>query len=162
MFVCGLGDIGSQVIDMGGFALEFEEEGQFHYLHIRFWKGDTLCKVKLSRFAKTTPAPFGYFTSAARLLSFISSRPNLVSCSGCSLDAFESFDNCDIFTKGVAYPFRFETLDLSRLMHRQSFSVFGRLDFFAVLEHLVISLSGALSLPWILDTPELAKVVIYF
>ena len=150
------------MIDMGGFGLEFEEEGQFHYLHIRFWKGNSLCKVKLSRFAKTTPVPHGYFTSTARLLSSLSSRPDLVSCSGCPLDAFETFDNCEIFAKGVAYPFRFETLDLSRLMHKQSFSVFGRLDFFAVLEHLVISLSGTLSLPWILDTPELAKVNIGF
>ena len=143
---------------MGGFSVEFEEEGQFCYMHVRFWKKNTLCKVRLSRFARSTPMPIGYFTTMSRLLSFISVRPDLVACSGSPLDVFETFDSCKIFAKGLQGPFRFESLDLSRLMHRHSFSVFGRLDFFAVLEHLIISLGGALESPWIVDLPELAKV----
>ena len=147
---------------MGGFSIEFEEDGQFHYMSVRFWKESTLCKVKLSRFSKTIAAPLGYFTTLSRLLSTVSSRPDLVGCSGCPLDVFETLDHCKIFSKGILHPFRFDALNLSRLMHRQSFSVFGRLDFFAVFENLIISLGGALSSPWILETPELAKVTMSF
>ena len=43
-------------------------------------------------------------------------------------------------------------------MHKDSYSVFGRIDFFSVLQCLVICLSGTLQMEWTLFTPELTKV----
>ena len=143
---------------MGGFSIEFEERGQVNYLSVRFWHGDTLCKVELLRFGRTVAFPTGHLGAVARLLSTISTAPDLVCCSGCPTDVLEAFNESDIFKRGVQAPFRFGDLDLARLMHKHSFSVFGRLDFFSVVEHLVLALGGIRDERWSLGLPELVKV----
>ena len=45
-------------------------------------------------------------------------------------------------------------------MHRKNYSVFGRIDFYAVIKHIVVCLGGSLDLEWILVTPELARASI--
>ena len=160
VFVCGLADIAEQIISLGAFSLEFETRGQFIYLSTRFWKKDNVCKVTLIRFGRTVPFPTGYFATVSRVVSSISSRPNLVCCSGCPADIFQTLDLGRLFDRGVQQPFRLDDVDLPKLMHKQQQSIFGRIDFFSVLEHLVISLGGCLHLQWTFDTPELVKVCI--
>ena len=48
---------------------------------------------------------------------------------------------------GVQGPVRFQDFSLEKLMHERSYSVFGRIEFFCVLRHLVISLAGCLHFP---------------
>ena len=155
-----LGDIGDQVLAMEAFSIEYEEQGQFIYVHIQFWKGEDLCKVKLCRFGQTVPFPTGHIGALSRVMSAITKRPNLVSCSGCPQDILRSLDKSSLFNRGIQQSFRFSELDLARLMHRDMYSVFGRIDFFSVLEHLILSLSGSLTERWTLDAPELVKVSI--
>ena len=131
-------------------------------MSVRFWKGDVLCRVTINRFARTVPHPTGFFGAFSRLLSVISPQSGLVCVSGCPVEVFHTFDESPFFTRGVQYPFRFDEFELPRVMHRQNFSVFGRVDFFAVLEHLVSSLRGALYQSWTLETPELVKVRYFF
>ena len=158
IFVCCIADIGNQVNSLGAFSIEFEEQGQMCYLSIRFWKEDFLCKVTLTRFGRTVPVPQGHLGSLSKVLSAISTKPGLVCCSGCPVAVFQSLDESPTFPRGIQYPFRLDEFKLSKLMHRESFSVFGRIDFFTVLEHLVLSLSGILDQSWTHDAPELVKV----
>ena len=143
---------------MGAFSVEFEEQGQFCFLSVLFWKSDQLCKVKLCRFGLTVTFPTGYFGLLSRVLSAITTRPNLVGCSGCPAGVVRALDKSPHFNRGIQYPFRFSELKLARLMHRKQYSVFGRIDFFSVLEHLLLSLSGCLDERWTHNTPELVKV----
>ena len=157
-FLCGLADITNCINTFGGFSVEFETEGQFCYLSVRFWKQDSLCKVTLLRFSRTSVTPRGHFSVISQLLSAITTESDLVCCSGCPYDVFLSVDGCSLFTRGVQFPFRFSNVDLAKMMHQQSYSFFGRIDFFSVLEYLVVSLSGVVRYRWTFDTPELVKV----
>ena len=49
-------------------------------------------------------------------------------------------------------------------MHKLSYSVFGRIDFFSVEQHLLISLGGSLQYEWTVIAPELTMVyfTLYF
>ena len=158
IFICGLSDISDQVTSLGAFSLEFEQQGSFIYMSVRFWKKDTICKVTVSRFGRTVPFPNGYFAVVSRFLSAVTTRSNLVCSSGSPADVFQSLDLCKTFSRGIQCPFRLDDVDLTRLMHHQQ-SVFGRVDFFSVLQHLVISLGGCLHLRWTHNTPELVKVI---
>ena len=162
LFECALSDLGNHVLSLGAFSVEFEEAGQFCFMSVLFWKEDTLCKVKLCRFGLTVTYPTGYMGLLSRLLSAITTRPNLLGCSGCPNDVFRAIDKSPHFDRGIQYPFRFTDIDLARLMHRQQYSVFGRIDFFSVLEHLILSLAGCLTERWTHDAPELVKVRLMF
>ena len=45
-------------------------------------------------------------------------------------------------------------------MHKKSASLIGKIDFFGVLHHLVVSLGSGLELDWVLLLPELSKVIL--
>ena len=158
-FISGVSDIGDSINKLGAYSIEFEERGQFCFMSVRFWKEDTLCRVTINRFARTVPHPTGFVGTLSRLMSAISPQPGLVSVSGCPTEVFHAFDEDSYFKKGILCSFRFDELDLPRVMHRQNFSVFGRVDFFSVLNHLISALRGSLYQSWTLEAPELVKVV---
>ena len=70
----------------------------------------------------------------------------------------ETIDQSEYFTQGVQSCFRFEHLSLARLMHKTSYSVFGHIDFFSVLQALMVSLGGSLAEDWVMRHSELARV----
>ena len=154
-----IGDISKQIGIMGGFSVEYEERGRFLHLSVRFWHNDQLCKINLARCGRTVDFPVGYLGLLSRVLSAVSTSPGLVSCSGCPDDVYQTFDDSGYFKRGIQRPFRFSDLDMARLFHKHCFSVFGRLDFYSVVEHLVISLGGILDKRWSINVPELVKVI---
>ena len=159
VFLEAISDISSHIGTMGGYSVEFEEKGQVCYVSVRFWRGDSLCKVTLLRFGRTVSFPTGHLGALARLLSALSTSPDLVGCSGCPPEISETLDGSGYFKRSLQNPFRFGDLDLARLLHKHSFSVFGRLDFFSVLEHLILSLGGILSERWSIGLPEVVKTI---
>ena len=161
VFITGISDIGDSINNFGAYSVEFEERGQFCFMSVRFWKENTLCLVTINRFARTVAHPTGFFGTLSRLISAISTQSGLVPVSGCPPEVFQALDEDSYFKKGVQFPFRFDEFELPRIMHRQNFSVFGRVDFFSVLEHLILSLRGTLYQSWTLDAPELVKVISY-
>ena len=92
------------------------------------------------------------------LLAAISSEADLVCCSGATQNFVQLVDDSPLTNHGVQRPTTFDDIAIKRLMHRDSYSVFGRIDFFSILHYLVISLGGSLCLEWTLLTPELVKV----
>ena len=94
----------------------------------------------------------------ARLLSVVSTKTDIVVCSGCPVDLLRTIDQSHYFTRGVQSCFRFEQVDLLRLMHKLNYSVFGQIDFFSVFRGLVISLGRSLTTDWIQRSPELTRV----
>ena len=140
------------------YSLQFETVGRTRVMTVRFWKGDALVRVRLYCCPLAQGVPGSYFARASRLLSVISSKPKLVSVSGCSASVIQSFDDCEEFLYGVQYPFRFDAFSLPAIMHQFDANVFGIVDIFSQLQRLIVTLSGVLSHPWTTETPELTKV----
>ena len=140
------------------YALEFEATGRNQTMSVRFWKENTLVRVPLFRCPLVAGFPSKFITGLSRLLSVISFKPGLVSVSGCPASLVRTLDNCGLFSRGVQYPFRFDVLSLQALMYKEGGSVFGPMDFFSQLRYLIVFLSGILTEPWTLESPELTKV----
>ena len=157
----GLADISSQVIATGMYSIEFTTAGVYRCMSIRFWRGDSLVRVELHRHLQSDAYPDCYLSAISCLLSCVSSKPNLVSISGCSSMVFQAFESSKLYEHGIQYPFRFEAFSLPDLMHPnalQTTHVFGRIDMFSQLKYLVVFLRGSPSQPWAPQCPELCKV----
>ena len=143
-----MSDVADQISSLQCFALEFEDQGPNRFMSVRFWKGQYLCKVIACRSSLPT----------TDLLSAISTKADVVACSGCPADLIRIIDELPTSVRAVQSCFRFNQLNLSKLMHKKNYSVFGHIDFFSVLRGLVISLGGLTDEDWIQRSPELAKV----
>ena len=151
-------NLGNDILTDGQYSIEFEVPGVFLLLHVRFWKKDRLCRVYLQRTGRTTGRCAAELRLLSTLLAAISSEADLVCCSGATQNFVQLVDDSPLTTHGVQRPTTFDDIAIKRLMHRDSYSVFGLIDFFSVLHYLVISLGGSLYLEWTLLTPELVKV----
>ena len=127
-------------------------------MYVKFWKESDLCRVYNCRSSLPLTDVTGKRGSLARFLSAVSTRPDMVACSGCPVDFANTIDQSEYFSQGVQSCFRFEQLSLARLMYKTSYSVFGKIDFFSVLQALMVSLGDSLTEDWVIRSPELAKV----
>ena len=127
-------------------------------MSLRFSKGTELCRVFVCRSSLLSTDLAGELGSPSRLLSVVSTRAEIVACSGCPAALARTIDNSEFSTCGVQSCFRFESLSLPRLMHKLSYSVFGHKDFVSVLQALMVSLGSSLTEDWVLRSPELSIV----
>ena len=154
-------DIGSHVVEKGYYTLEFQINGVFLNLYIRFWHGGQLVRVFLKRAGRKQGKALAELGLDSHAMAATSTRPAIVACLGASPELIRLLDDCKFFNHGVQSPFRFDVLSVKTLMHKKNYSVFGRADFFTVLQFLVISLSRSLDLEWTILAPELTKVVLF-
>ena len=124
-------------------------------MSLRFWKGRELCRVTVCRSGLPSSDLVGELGSLARLFSVVSTKADIVACSGCPAELLRTIDEMPTTTRAVQ---SFSQLDLPHLMHKLSYSVFGHIDFFSVLKGLVISLGSSLREDWVQRSPELVRV----
>ena len=123
------------------FGLEYELVGVNRLMSVRFWKGDSLCRVFVCRSGLPTPDLTGELGSLSRFLSVVSTKADVVACSGFPVELICTIDRCALFSRAVQSCFRFE--HLQTMMHKPTYRVFGRIDFFSVLKSLLVSLGSA-------------------
>ena len=140
------------------FSVEFETVDTNQYISVKFWKQLELCRVYICRSSLPATDVTGELGSLARFLSAVSTRHDMVACSGCPVEFAKTIDQSEYFSQGVQSCFRFGQLSLARLMHKASYSVFGKIDFFLVLQALMVSLGGSLTEDWVMRCPELTNV----
>ena len=92
------------------------------------------------------------------VLADISTRSKSVCWYEGSFDRIQMLDNCTLFPLGVQSPLCFDELCIAKLMHKQTYSVFGRIDVYSVPKYLTVSLGGSLDMDCVLLAPELFKV----
>ena len=155
-------DIAEHVTSSQHYSIEFEDRGANRLMSLRFWKGAKLCRVFICRSALPASELSGEFESLSRLLSVVSTGPDMVACSGCPVDFIRAIDHHSSYSYGIQSCFRFELLDLQLLMHKFTYSVFGRIDMFSVLQFLLVSLGGSTTEDWVRGTPELTRVSISY
>ena len=80
----GLADISTHIMANEKYSIEFTTEGIYRCMSVRFWREDSLVLVELHRHHQPESYPGCYLTAISCLLSIVSSKPNLVSISGCS------------------------------------------------------------------------------
>ena len=158
MFLQVIHDIGTHVVAAGDYALEFVKQGVFLFVYIRFWRKDELCRVFLKRTGRVLGQTSAELSLVSSVMAAFSTRPNLVCCSGSTLETIRQIDNSPYSKHGLQRPLRFDDFSIAKLMHKKSYSVFGRIDFHSVLQYLIVFLSGCLDCDWTLMTPVLAKV----
>ena len=158
MFLQTIHDIGTYVVASGEYALEFVTQGVFRFVYIRFWKKDELCGVFLKRTGRVLGQTSAELCLISSVMAAFSTRPNLVCCSGSTLEIIRLVDNSAYSKHGLQRPLRFDNFSIAKLMHEQSYIVFGRIDFHSVLQYLIILLGGCLDCNWTLLTPVLANV----
>ena len=154
-------DIAEQVTSAQHFSIEFEDSGTDRLMFLRYWREAKLCRVFVYRSALPATDLTGELGSLSRLLSVVSTDPDIVACSGCSVDYIRTIDQHHSYSRGIQSCFRFESLDLQLLMHKFTYSVFGRIDMFSVLQCLLVSLGGSLTEDWVLESPELTRVSVF-
>ena len=151
-------DIGTQVNANHEYAVEFAIDGVFLLAFVRFWRADQLCRVFIKRTSRLQGPTSAEVCLLSYLMGAFSTKPNLISCTGCSARTVQLLDQSAYSNFSIQSPPRFEELKLQQLFHRKSNSVFGRIDFFSVVKYLVVSLGGCNELDWVLLSPELSKV----
>ena len=144
--------------ETGLYALEFEQQGTQEIVSLRYWKADQLVKIQLCRHSTSSYPSRNQLLAVARLMSFFLTSPQRVCMSGCTSEVLQAVQPSTLLKKGIEHPFGYEVLYLHKLMHKREGSVFGRIDIYTQLRYLVVYLSGSLDEPWIVRTPELAKV----
>ena len=135
-------DIAEQVTVSQHFGIEFERRGTNRLMTLRFWKGAKLCRVYICRSGLSSTGLAEELGSLSRLLSVISTAPDIVAISGCPVDLIRTVDRHPSHPRGVQSCFRFEPLNLQTLMHKANYSVLGHIDMFSVLQCLLVSLGG--------------------
>ena len=153
-----MSELAEQIATTQCFAIEFENVGVNRLMSIKFWKGDSLCRVFVCRSGLPSADLTGDLGSISRLLSVVSTKADIVACSGCSVELIQTIDHNEFFPRAVQSCFRFEQLQLQKMMHKPAYSVFGRIDFFSVLKCLIVSLGAATGEDWVLESPDLGRV----
>ena len=159
-FLGGMEDVAQPVNMTGLYSLKFEVQGTQEIASLRYWNSDQLVKVQLCRYSPVSNPARNQLLVIARVLSFLSTSPHIVCMSGCTSEVLQTVEQSSLQQKGVEYPVRYKSLSLHKLMQKREGSVFGRIDFFTQLKYIVAFLAGSLDEPWIVHTPELAKVSI--
>ena len=95
-------------------------------------------------------------------MSVVSTKADVVACSGSSVDLIRTIDYSPFFCRAVLNCFPFSQLDLPKMMHKTSYSVFGHIDLFSVLRAWAISHGESQSADWFQRCPELAHVSIFY
>ena len=126
-------------------------------MSLKFWKGESLCRVFVCRSGLPSTDLTGDLGSLSRLLSVVSTKADIVACSGCPVQLIKTIDYSDLFSRAVQSCFRFEHLRLHTMMQKPTYSVFGRIDFLSVLKFLIVSLGAATGEDWVLQSPDLAQ-----
>ena len=151
-------DIAEQVAASQHFGIVFGKRGTNRCMSLRYWKGAKLCRVFICRSGFAGVGLTEELGSLSRLLSAISTAPDVVAISRCAVDLIRTVNEHPSYPPGVQSCFRFESLVLRVLMHKKNYSVFGHIDMFSVLQSLLVSLGGCLSEDRIVESTELVRV----
>ena len=151
-------DIAEQITSEQCFSVEFEKKKTFRFMSIRFWKGSELCRVFVCRSALPSTDITGELGCLPRLLSVTSTSVDIVACSGDPIGLIQTLNQSSFFSRGIQTCFRFDNLDLPTLMHKLSYSVFGKIDFFSVLQALIVAVGNPHAEPWALKSTNLSRV----
>ena len=117
-YTCAMQDIVEHVATEQYCSVEFEDLGTNRFKTVRIWRGDSLCNVFVCQSALPFTRLAGELGCLSQLLSVVSTKADIVACSGCVVDFVRTISHCTYFSRGVQCYHRFETMYLSTLKHK--------------------------------------------
>ena len=159
MFLEVLNEVGNHILTSNEYALELANDGIFLLVFVRFWMGNEMCRVSLKRTERAHGQTQAESSLISRVMGAISTSPEIISITGCTSNTVQLLDDSTYGHFSVQSPPRFEELQLRSLTHKKDSSVFGHIDMFGVLHHLIASLGLGLEQEWVMLSPELSKVI---
>ena len=129
VFNCAMEVVAEQVAATQCLAIEHENSGTNRLMSFTFWQGNSLCRVFVCPRGLPSSDLTGDLGSLSRLLSLVSTKAEIVACSGCPVDLIHTTDRCGLLSQAVQCCFCFEHLRLQTMMHKPTYSVFCRIDF---------------------------------
>ena len=104
------------------------------------------------------PAVRSCILLCSQLLSAVSLEPTIICCVGGSADFIKTLDTAPSQKAGIQCSFNLLPPQIKKLMHKQSFSVTGKIDMFSMVRTLLVRLSGLLDERWTQSTQYFRKV----
>ena len=101
-------DVAQSVNDAGLYSIEFEPQGIKEIASLRFWKSGYLVKIQLFQHSLSSDPDRNQLLVVARLLSLLSTAPQIVCISGCTADVLRTIEESALLKKGIEYPFRYQ------------------------------------------------------
>ena len=150
--------MGNHIVANNEYSLEFANDGIFLLVFVSFWMGKEMCRVFLKRTGRTHSQTQAEISLISSVRGAVSTGPEIISVTGSTSNTVQLLDDSPYVQYSVQSPPRFEELQLRNLMHKKNSSVFGHIDLFGVLHHLIVSLGMGLELEWVMLSPELSKV----
>ena len=147
VFLRGMEDVAQSSNETGLYSVEFEPQGSFEIASLRYWKSDYLVKIELCRYSLASCPYHNQLLVIARLLSFLSTAPQIVCISGCTSDVLQAIEDSKLLEKGIEYPLRYQAISLPKMMLKRKGSVFGRIDMHTQLKFLLASWPTTLMSP---------------
>ena len=147
-------DMAEQIAATQCFGLEYERVGVNKLMSVRFWKGDSLCRVFVCRSGLPSADLTGELGSLSRFLSVVFTKADIVACSSCPVELICTIDRCALFPRAVQSCFRFEHYaDHDAQTHLQCVRqnrLFLRVEEFTAADE-----------DWAMQSPELLQVGIF-
>ena len=159
MFLEMANDIGTYVAVTSEYALQLANDGVLLMVFIRFWRDDQLYRFFLERTCHVQDQTRAEVCLISHIMGAISTTPSLVSRTGSTPQRVSFLDRCQLTKHGLQIPPRFDEFILPSIMHKRSYNVFERIDFFSVIRFMIVSLGDTLKLERVLLSPELCEVI---
>ena len=82
------------------------------------------------------------------MLNAVSTEPCIICCGVSNLELMKAFDEAPSQKAGIQNPLSLSPVQIENLMHKQSFSVIGKIIMFSMLRALSIRLTRLLDERW--------------
>ena len=140
------------------YSLEFASTNVRRGLSICFWEGKELVTMDFVHCGRDIHAVRICVPLCSQVFSVVSLEPTLICCAGGSADLLKALDKVPSQKTAIQYPFNFLPLQIEKLLHKQSFSVMGKIDKFSMVRTLLVRLSGLIDEKWTQSTQYFRKV----
>ena len=151
----GMEDVVQSVSVSGLYSIEFEPQGKKEIPSLRYWRSGYLIKIQLIQYSwASDPDRSNQLLVIARLLSFLSTAPQIICMSGWTFDVHQRVEQFAFLKKGIEYLFRYQVSSLHKLLHKREGSIFGLIDFYTQLKYLLAYFAQSLDELWMAKAPE--------
>ena len=127
-------------------------------MHLSYWKGDLLVTVVLFVCDRLKGGEHLDLVILSRLFASLTHLPAPVSLVGSQLDVIKTIDMHFHPQKGVYSHSPFNCEIIERLLVDPNNLIFGRVDIFSLVEHIVMRLRGATDEEWLHRSSSLIEV----
>ena len=146
----------------GQYSLTFESLGDSRRVHLSYWRGKQLMTILLMDCDRSAGGRYLDVLLLSRLFTALPSSATPVSCHGVRVELVKALDSYLKPGAGIQSPPTINSELLEKLIVNPTNLVFGRVDAFSTVEHLVMRLRGATDEEWMQDCPTLLQVDILF